>query len=90
MSEQVAMRELKARLSECLSKAKAGHIFVITERGEAVARLEPPVQTLEARLEQLERAGILIRGTGKIPAGEPLATVLDGHSVADLLIEDRE
>jgi prevent-host-death family protein len=86
---QVGVRELKAKLSQYLREAKAGRTVVVTERGKPVASLTPPPTSIEQRLEELERAGMLVRGKGKYCPKGPVARVLEGHSVSDLVIEDR-
>lgn len=57
--------EAKNGLSALLDQVKAGESFIITERGRPVARVVPMVQLEdpEGRLERLERAGVLRRGT---------------------------
>ena len=39
--EQIGTHEAKARLSELLAKVRLGHEFLITNRGQPVARLIP-------------------------------------------------
>jgi prevent-host-death family protein len=39
--EQIGTHEAKTRLSELLAKVRKGHEFLITNRGEPVARLIP-------------------------------------------------
>lgn len=75
--EFTGVAELKARLSEYLSKVKAGEEVLVTERGRPVARLVPieaggdlTVGDAErARLRALEREGLIRVGSGKIPEG---------------------
>ncbi len=62
--------ELKASLSKYLARVKAGEEVVVTERGIPVAKLVPipPAEGAEEeRLARLERAGLIKRGTGKLP-----------------------
>jgi len=82
---RVGVRELKSRLSEYLGKVKAGEEVVVTERGRSIAKLvpmrddEPLVparqggpsedQSFEEHLADLERRGLIKRGTGKLPEG---------------------
>ena len=90
MSElNVGVRELKARLSEYLRHVKAGRTIVITEHGKTVGRIVPAETSLEEKLEAMRRAG-LIRWSGKkLKPMKPVAKTKEGHSVADLIIEDR-
>lgn len=68
----VAVSRLKARLSEFLVKVKRGEELIVTERGKPVARIVPVTPADEAeerRLERLEKAGVLRRGSGRLPRG---------------------
>jgi prevent-host-death family protein len=72
--KRVGVRELKAHLSEYLTKVKAGEEVIVTERGKSVAKLIPwaPTESSDAeweRLRELERRGLVRMGTGKIPEG---------------------
>ena len=85
----VGIRELKTRLSEYLRQVKAGRTIVITERGKTVGRIVPAEASLEEKLEAMRRAG-LIRWSGKkLKPMKPVAKTKEGHSVADLIVEDR-
>lgn len=58
----VGVREAKNRLSELVRAARRGQEWVITDRGEPVARLVPmPAKemTLDERIKMLEDEGIL-------------------------------
>ena len=56
--------EAKSRFSEVLRQVRAGKTITVSYRGEPVAEIRPlqtsPV-TLEERLDELERRGILVR-----------------------------
>ena len=86
---QVGVRELKARLSEYLRRVKAGRTIVITERGKAVGRIVPVGNSVEDRMRAMVEAGLADWNGRRLPATKPVARVKDGHSVADLIIEDR-
>ena len=92
MSERrVAIGTLKAKLSEYLSRAKAGEAVVVTDRGTPVARLGPleGETALEGREAELARAGLIRPPTGTLdpssliadrprdPEGRSLETVLE-------------
>jgi len=68
--KSAAVAELKANLSKYLSQVKAGEQVLVTERGVPVAKLVP-VETrkkdLPGHLQDLEKAGLAIIGSGKIP-----------------------
>jgi prevent-host-death family protein len=43
----VAVRELKAKLSAYLQRAAAGEVITVTDRGRPVAILSPPLGTVD-------------------------------------------
>jgi antitoxin (DNA-binding transcriptional repressor) of toxin-antitoxin stability system len=60
----VGIRELKARLSECLREVRRGEVFLVTDRSRVVAELRPPGSRsapggddVAARLDRLVEAG---------------------------------
>ncbi len=64
------MRELKARLSEYVRKAKGGETVLVTDRGQVVAELRAPsvqVAAERAPLEDLMQSGALQRGLPNTP-----------------------
>ncbi len=64
--------EAKARFSEVLRQVRQGKTVTISYRGEPAAEIRPippKKQTLEERVEDLERRGILV------PAKDPTATI---------------
>ena len=74
--ESAGVAELKARLSEYLSRVKAGEEVLVTDRGRPVARLVPVAagaapnyETETARLRTMEREGLVRLGSGKLPEG---------------------
>ncbi len=91
----VAISDLKARLSEYLARVRAGEEITVTDRGVPVAQLTPvsyPHARREA-LADLERKGMIRLGRGTLPAEfwrmprpqDPQGTVLQA-----LLDERRE
>lgn len=58
---RVPVGRLKARLSEYLRRVKLGEPVVVTERGVAVATIQPidPAQARTSRLAELRRAGLV-------------------------------
>jgi prevent-host-death family protein len=72
MARGVAVAELKAALSRYLAQVKGGGEVLITERGKPVAKLVPltrDASDLPPHLLDLERAGIVRLGTGRLPDG---------------------
>jgi prevent-host-death family protein len=64
--------ELKATLSQCLAKVKAGEELIVMERGKPIAKLVPMPRQRDmetAQLSDLVRAGLARSGSGKLPVG---------------------
>ncbi|GJL53386.1 MAG: hypothetical protein NPIRA02_05180 [Nitrospirales bacterium] len=62
--------ELKATLSEQLSRVKAGEEVIVTERGKPIAKIIPldvGKLSLSAHVSELARSGLVRLGGGKIP-----------------------
>jgi prevent-host-death family protein len=94
----VSVSELKANLSRYLDMVQRGSEVQVLERGVPIARLvglgasqtKGKKDELE-KLDRLERAGMLRRGTGDLRwvlELEPLKT--PGPSVLEALLEERE
>jgi len=68
--------EAKARFSELLRQVRGGKTVTISYRGVPVAELrpiEPPAQTIEERLAELEERGVLVRARGPRVPFKPIA-----------------
>ena len=68
----VAVAKLKASLSKYLARVKGGEEILITERGKPVARIVPlrrDACAFPEHLLEMERAGLIRLGTGKLPEG---------------------
>ncbi|KKO18212.1 MAG: toxin-antitoxin (TA) system antitoxin [Candidatus Brocadia sp.] len=66
-----AISELKASISEYLSKVRAGEEVLVTDRGKPIAKLIPldrDETDVPAHLLMLEKAGLVRIGRGKIKA----------------------
>ena len=91
---QAAISELKAKLSEYLTKVKAGEEVVVTDRGRPVARLVPydAGPKRDPDIQDLARRGLIILGRGRLreellqpsPVKDPEGGVLKA------LLEERE
>jgi prevent-host-death family protein len=91
-----SVTEAKNNLSALLRKVRSGETILILDRNIPVARLEPlppgSNEADEARLLELERQGLMKRGTGKLPKDfwtTPLPK-FKGSAVAELLKEREE
>lgn len=88
--------ELKASLSEYLSKVKAGEEIVVTDRGKSVAKIIPLRRgdiEMPAHLLTLEKAGLVRIGAGKLPASfwnMPRPKDKNGLALSALLREREE
>ena len=90
-----SISEAKAKLSALLDRVKAGETVTITDRGVPVAQIVPLNGSSEvdwdARLEKLERQGVIRRPKQKLPPGwlssRPLPK-FEG-SVLEALLEER-
>jgi prevent-host-death family protein len=75
----VAVRELKAKLSSYLQRAAAGEMITVTDRGQPVAVLGPVVGTVD--LSAAVEAGWVTpssrRGLGPVRRHPAQGTVLD-------------
>lgn len=90
---KVGVRELKNNLSSYLKRVKAGETLEITERGKVVGRIVPPpegAQTQRERLLELAEQGVIEWSGGTVPDFEPVGKVRPGHSVSDIVIQNRE
>lgn len=67
--KRVAVRQLKARLSEYLASVKAGEEVVVTERGKPIGKIVPvsPSDALPERLVELEKQGLVRLGSRGLP-----------------------
>jgi len=84
----VGVAELKANLSRMLDLVKAGGELVITEHGEAVARVTPIPQMIDSHLRRLAAEGKVRLPSAK--ARLPAPEVLDRNGqLVEALLEER-
>jgi prevent-host-death family protein len=90
MRTSVGSRELKTRLGTYLGHARAGHVVVVTDRGQPVAELRPIGQgdPEESALARLVARGILTPRRRGLASFAPVQR--SGPSLADAVSEDRE
>jgi prevent-host-death family protein len=84
------IRELKAHLSTYIRQVKAGEVVIITERGKQIARIVPTEPSTQARLKELEHAGLIAWSGRRLGPTEPVAHTRGLKAVAEILLEDRE
>ena len=95
--KKASISETKNRLSELLERVRRGETILITDRNRPVARLEPvgsarPVE-VKARLDRLERAGVLRVGRGALVEriiSEPAPRPKQGASAVAALLDERD
>lgn len=90
MSEvRVGTRELKNKLSEYIRRVKKGQTVIVTERGNVVAQLIPPRQTVEERIWGMVDAGLADWSGEKMKPHVPRIINNSGKQISDLILEDR-
>jgi prevent-host-death family protein len=82
--------EMKAKLSEFLTRVRAGSEVLITDHGRPVARIVP-VSDPRGELAELERAGLVRAGEMRLPKGflDLPRPEISGPGVADAIVEER-
>ena len=77
MALEYSIHEAKKRFFEVIRHARAGRTVTVRDTGEPVAEIRPierqPAPTLDERLSDLERDGVLIRPARPRQALEPVA-----------------
>ncbi len=89
MSIQYSTYEAKARFSEILRQVRQGKTVTVSSRGEPVAEIRPISRrpsTLEERLEELERSGVIVRPGGR---RQPLEAVVRRTGALDRFLAER-
>lgn len=84
--------QLENDLGGYLRQVKAGRSILVMERSTPVARLTPIAGESgdeDARLARLERAGVIVRGSGESPLSVLDAPAAHYRKVLDALIEER-
>ena len=93
--QSVGIRELKNRLSHFVREVRQGEVVQVTDRGEVVAELRPPVARHELfakypRLVELAEQGRIRLGQPNRPElYERMPPALRGITAAELLDQDR-
>ena len=89
---KIGVREAKARLSQLLRDVQRGREWIITARGQPVARLAPVErrETVEEWVRRLEREGRLIPPPPGAKWPEPILPEEAGKLLQRWLQEDRD
>ena len=88
----VGIREFKARLSSYLRRVQEGEAVTITDRGEPIGQIVPmkKLPTAASRVLALTQSGIIAWNGQKLRANSPRIRVRGKHTVAELLLVNRE
>ena len=87
---EIRVKQLRTRLSAYLRQVEAGETITITRNGKPIGRIVPVAWSTATRLETLRQAGLIAwNGEGLSPVA-PVARAQGDHTVAELLLEDRE
>jgi len=87
---RIGIRELKARLSQCVREVKMGATIVVTERGRRVARIVREGDSLAERLETLRNAGSIQWSGRRLCSTKPVARLRGRRNLADIVVENRK
>ena len=60
MERRISVREANLRLSEYLDSASKGEEFIVTKRGQAIARIVPPKKQVERDADAAKRKAALL------------------------------
>jgi len=86
----VGIRELKAHLSSCLRRVKAGETFIISERGKPIGRIYPIEKSLRDQLDEGVRSRKWSWSGKRWTPSTPKVKLKGNKLLSDLLLEDRE
>lgn len=83
---------LKSSLSKYIKRVKAGEEVLVTERGRPVAKIVPVEKEGADYLADMEKQGLIKRGSGRIPKAYWQITAPSDNKGAGLkyLLEERE
>jgi prevent-host-death family protein len=85
----VAVRELKASLSQVLSRARSGEVIEVTSHNKPIARIVGIPETAASGLRRLIADGAVSWGGGKPRHKAPVRLSERGASVSQIVLEDR-
>ncbi len=87
--EKVGVRELKGSLSAYLRRVRNGESIIVTDRGEAVARISP-IALPEALLRLAERGDVTLPRRWPADVRLPTLRLRGRKTAAQLVIEARQ
>ena len=88
----MGLREANQRFSSAIKAVRAGQDVILTDRGKPIAVITrlTPAATSEARVRQLEAAGLLQAATRRAPMPRWRPRVLRGAPLAQTVADERE
>jgi len=87
--DTVGIRELKARLSHHLERVRAGQRVTVTQRGRAIATIEPVEAAPAEWARTLVAEGGATWNGGKPIGCSPLVKLSSTRTVSQAILEDR-
>ena len=90
MSVTYSTSEAKARFSEVLHQVREGNVVTVSYRGEPVAEIRPipkGATTIEERLDDLERRGVIVGSGGP---RRPLTGVAERPGALERFLTERD
>ena len=91
---RLGLREANQQFSRAIKAVRAGKEVVLTERGRPIAVIKPikEEQTQEAALKAMADEGLITLPSrkGRMPAPSWRPLKVEGKSVSETIIEDRE
>ena len=87
--EHVGIRELKDHLSAYLGRVARGETILVTDRGRALARIEPASSALPGALAEALQEGRIVWSGQRPVLPRQVPAVRGPQTVADLVVEDR-
>jgi prevent-host-death family protein len=89
----VGVKELKSRLTHYLRRTKLGEELVVTERGKAIALLQPIGAAYQATSREAKLASLAARGLVALPTLRRRNTFppirVPGLPASQIILEDR-
>jgi len=90
METTVGIRDLKTHLSEYIQRVRSGQSIVITDHGKPVGRILPVGMSLDERIEELRKAGLVEWSGKKLHRIKPPAVNRGDKLVSDIVVEMRD
>lgn len=92
MTITMGLREANQHFSKAIKAVKSGNVIVLTDRGQAIAKIQPikSGETLEDHLQRLRDEGILMAPTDSRPMKARKRIRAKGKSSTKILREERD